>query len=249
MEKITSTILTVIFMALATQLVAAEIKLACVQKNAAWVEVDWTRNLSGNFFATIDLKNKSFKHNSEYGPLSNLKWKDAKLEIIEGQNGIHVQFYKGGHFVDLENYYFDLSSKKYVKQTASFLMEFMAENSIEKVITLDNKIRVEKGSCREIDEKDHLKMMASYLGIAEFCNAYGVDFRNKANKVLQGILETTNFDKSLTRTELNTYLEKGNFGELYSIVKGDYLSVSTSSDPFKTCRDAHLEVIKISKLK
>ena len=128
-------------------------------------------------------------------------------------------------------------------------MDLMAENSIEKVINLDNKIRVEKGSCREIDEKDHLKMMASYLGIAEFCNAYGVDFRNTANEVLQGILETTNFDKSLTRTELNTYLEKGNFGELYSIVKGNYLSVSTFSDPFKTCRDAHLEVIKISKLK
>lgn len=109
---------------------------------------------------------------------------------------------------------------------------------------------VERGNCRRIFPHERLLTLASYLGTAEFCHAYGIDYRDLANKIINGTLKSTNFNAVFTEADLLQAVERGNFGEIYSVERGDFVSIPAESDnPFEGCKRAHLEVLKISKLK
>ena len=106
------------------------------------------------------------------------------------------------------------------------------------------------GTCEQIPFKPEIITMASYLGTAEFCNAYGIDYRDLANKIINGTLKNTTFNVAFTEADFLEAVERGNFGEIYSVERGDFVSIpAESDDPFEGCKRTHLEVMKISKLK
>ena len=52
------------------------------------------------------------------------------------------------------------------------------------------------------------------------------------------------------KIDFNTAVENGHFGELFSLQANSYVSLSKeSADIFESCKDAHLQVIKIAKAK
>lgn len=103
---------------------------------------------------------------------------------------------------------------------------------------------------KKVFAKPEMLTVASYLGSAEFCAAYGVDYRETANRVLGGINQFYEFDDNFTKIDFNTAVENGHFGELFSLQANSYVSLSKeSADIFESCKDAHLQVIKIAKAK
>jgi hypothetical protein len=106
------------------------------------------------------------------------------------------------------------------------------------------------GSCSEITkEKTQLKI-ASYLGSSEYCAAYGVDYRFLAKEIINGIRGNIKLEKGITENEFEEALNKGNYGQIYSPFDERYVDILIeSADPYESCKLAHIEVIKISKLK
>ncbi len=103
---------------------------------------------------------------------------------------------------------------------------------------------------QEVFANPAMLTMASYLGSAEFCAAYGVDYRETASMVIAGINRINEFDDTFTKTDFNIAVEKGHFGEIFSAQAKRYVSLSKeSADIFESCKTAHLQVIKISKAK
>lgn len=98
---------------------------------------------------------------------------------------------------------------------------------------------------------DALLMVASYLGIAEFCTAYGVDFRNVAAPVISGfrdnILPSEDSSKSIA---FDAALRAGKLGRLYSPQLGAFVDLpKQGANMVQVCSQAHQQVLLISKMK
>lgn len=100
-------------------------------------------------------------------------------------------------------------------------------------------------------EQQVLVMIGSYLGIASFCKAYGVDFTDVADKVDNGIRRNILPKEDAGHTISYTMGHKaGSTGSLYSPQAGDFVDlVKSGADMKQACSAAHQQVIKISKMK
>ncbi len=95
-----------------------------------------------------------------------------------------------------------------------------------------------------------MAMAASYLGMAEFCKAYGVDFTEVAQRVIDGMRHSTlkNDDRALFI--FDRMVHAGNLGNLYSPQKDELIDlVATGTDLRKICDASYQQVLIISKLK
>jgi len=106
------------------------------------------------------------------------------------------------------------------------------------------------GYQRDEYRKSTLLMIGAYLGLADYCSVYGVDFRELAARVIDGVLEQDDFDQEISKVNFLEALEKGQLGSLYSPQAGRYIALpSGRNEIFNACSAAHKEVLKISKLK
>ena len=133
-------------------------------------------------------------------------------------------------------HYFETMQRNYHRETGEYIELFSRYSYI--------------GTCEKIPFNPEAITVASYLGTAEFCAAYGIDYRDLATKIIQGTLKNTQFNAAFSKNDFLNAVEKGNFGEIFSTERGDFVSIpKESEDPFEGCKRTHLEVIKISKLK
>ena len=153
-----------------------------------------------------------------------------------------------GPTLRLHNYLFELPMGKYMKHVSAFTVHEMFQQDIGQALNHPNFI--ETGNCRLIQSNDDQKKIASYLGVASYCVAYGIDFSALASKIVDGILDFSEFDPSFSQKDFLETMKQGSIGKLYSPATGLYVDLTDSGvDPFESFKKAHVEVIKISQIK
>ncbi len=100
-------------------------------------------------------------------------------------------------------------------------------------------------------ETGAITMVGGYLGMAEFCTAYGIDFRPTASLVRDGFRQNVFPDYTdPRRMAFDAGVRFGTRGIIYSPQAGDYLNVVTSgTDVRQFCRVAHQQTMQISQTK
>ena len=92
------------------------------------------------------------------------------------------------------------------------------------------------------------RSVASYLGLAEFCAAYGVDFRPLANELTKGYRENLLANEPRMSSAFSSGLTAGRQGMLYSVKAQRFLNLLESLPlPPRACQIAHQQVIQVSK--
>lgn len=175
---------------------------------------------------------------------------DARTRSAEKNIIVASCVVDAGTSLEIDRLTFDLSDNTY---TSTFFSQNYVNHKFDgsyKELDASHIYWVERGNCRRIFPHERLLTLASYLGTAEFCQAYSIDYRDLANKIINGTLKNTTFNVAFTEADFLQAVERGNFGEIYSVEREDFVSIPAESDnPFEGCKRAHLEVLKISKLK
>lgn len=189
------------------------------------------------------------KRGAYIGPIFHYGY-DARTRRAEQNIIVASCVVNAGTHLDIDRLTFDLSDNTY---TSTVFDQLYVNRKFDgSYIELDAShiYWVERGNCRRIFPYERLLTLASYLGTAEFCQAYSIDYRDLANKMINGTLKNTTFNVAFTEADFLQAVERGNLGEIYSVERGDFVSIPAESDnPFEGCKRAHLEVLKISKLK
>jgi hypothetical protein len=94
-------------------------------------------------------------------------------------------------------------------------------------------------------------MVGSYLGMADFCAAYGIDFRPLAHQVRDGFRVNAMPDTGdPNRMIFDDSVQQGTRGILYSLQTGQFVDVPASgADMRMVCQSAHQQVVRISQMK
>jgi len=98
---------------------------------------------------------------------------------------------------------------------------------------------------------DRLEMIGSYLGLSEFCLAYGVDFVQQAEKIHNGLRDYhTSMPKDYAAwLVFKKGFEGGRQGLLYSPEVGGSISVLALGDPSLICGKVHQYTLQLYNLK
>jgi hypothetical protein len=100
-------------------------------------------------------------------------------------------------------------------------------------------------------ETGSIVMVGGYIGMAEFCTAYGVDFRSLANMVRDGMRQNVfpNYADP-NRMAFEDGVRWGTRGMVYSPQAGDFLNMANNgSDMRQFCQFAHQKMVQISQMK
>ncbi len=101
------------------------------------------------------------------------------------------------------------------------------------------------------DPSEIFTMVASYLGLAEFCATYGVDFRALANEKTEEIGKTVlRYDDPGLSSAFNRGLSVGRQGALWSVQQNRffYLLEGPRARVPGACQIAHQQLLRLPKL-
>jgi hypothetical protein len=99
-------------------------------------------------------------------------------------------------------------------------------------------------------EESALLMAGSYLGMADFCATYNVDFRSLAAVVRDGMRQNSLPNRSdPLRIAFDNGVKWGTRGMLFSPQAGDFLNMAASTNMQQVCQQAHQTVVRISQMK
>ena len=101
---------------------------------------------------------------------------------------------------------------------------------------------------KDVEYNGAIMMLASYLGFAEYCSAYGINYQRLSNDVIRGFKNNATEQDKRHLTDFERAVIKGNIGYLYSPSAGRYVDIpKEGADPYQTCKMTHQTVLKISK--
>jgi len=90
----------------------------------------------------------------------------------------------------------------------------------------------------------------SYLGIAGFCKAYGVDFSELAGRIEEAMMRPGFFADPGDNFLFSRALAAGRLGALYSPQADQFLDMpKLGADMRQVCAAAHQQVVAISRMK
>ena len=101
------------------------------------------------------------------------------------------------------------------------------------------------------ESEEMMFVIGGTLGLAEFCPAYGVDYRYLVGPVIEGFRRELEAKEDITDLlTFNLAIRLAERAWLYSPSVDRFINmVSTDADLSRVCRDKHQEAIMISKFK
>lgn len=97
--------------------------------------------------------------------------------------------------------------------------------------------------------QENLLVAVGYVGLAEYCWAYGVDYRSKANVVKDSILEEFSSDDYVNYRLANFAFDAAARGEIYSPAAEDFVSLKDSSDIETACNNMYVQFQRLSRIR
>lgn len=96
---------------------------------------------------------------------------------------------------------------------------------------------------------ENVLTMVGYIGLADFCWAYGVDYRELAHRVKDSIIEDA--EQKSARYERLVYLafEAAARGNIYSRSVGDMINLSDSTDTRQACDNMYAQFQRIARMR
>ena len=98
-------------------------------------------------------------------------------------------------------------------------------------------------------EEETLLTVAGYVGLAEFCWAYGVDYRDAAREVSRSMMAEVESTSPAQGRLLRAGLEAAARGEIYSAAVGDFIAVYESTDVELACNRMFAQFQRIMRTK
>ena len=98
-------------------------------------------------------------------------------------------------------------------------------------------------------EEQTILTVVGYVGIADFCWAYGVDYRETAHQVKQSIIEDADEQGSRMQTLVEFGFESAAIGNIYSSSIGDMVTLLDSSNIQQACDNMYVQFQRITRIK
>ena len=98
------------------------------------------------------------------------------------------------------------------------------------------------------DEKDILTAVG-YVGLADFCWAYGIDYRELAHQVKDSIIADAEKEGFRYERLVHVGLEAGARGYIYSRSVDDMINLADSTDTQQACDNMYAQFQRIARLK
>ncbi|WP_367984967.1 hypothetical protein [Spiribacter pallidus] len=91
--------------------------------------------------------------------------------------------------------------------------------------------------------------MAGYIGLADFCWAYGVDYRELAHQIKDSIMADAEQGNARYERLLYFAFEAAARGNIYSRSVGDMINLSDSTDTRQACDNMYAQFQRIARMK
>ena len=98
-------------------------------------------------------------------------------------------------------------------------------------------------------EEETVLTVAGYVGLAEFCWAYGVDYRDTAREISRSMMAEVDGSSPAQGRLLRAGLEAGARGEIYSAAVGEFIAVYESTDMELACNRIYAQFQRVTSLK
>lgn len=98
------------------------------------------------------------------------------------------------------------------------------------------------------DEKDILTVVG-YIGLADFCWAYGVDYRELAHQMKDSMIADAEQESARYERLVYAGFEAAARGNIYSRSVGDMISLSDSTDTRQACDNMYAQFQRIARMK
>ena len=98
-------------------------------------------------------------------------------------------------------------------------------------------------------KEQNILVVVGYVGLADFCWAYGVDYREIAHKVKKSIIADAQEEGVGTERLVYVGFEAAARGNIYSPSVGDMINLSDSTNTKQACKNMYVQFQKIARMK